>query len=214
MQRNKSFYITMIPIIISVIIGVILLIFHNKIGIQSNASLIVSKERSQYSSDIDSLKAEKDSLNSDIEQYDKVINENNTLISEVESLNSELEGYNSDIQNAQSRNQELQTQLTEKQNYINSLSELAEKTEGAEKKLSDGEYKCPADLNAGRYKAEGSGTILIYDIANNVTDRVNLSTLDSHTYEFDISSGQKIKSEGDVTLTSIELSSTPTPSAG
>ena len=45
MRNGKIFYITMIPIIVSVVIGVLLLVFHNSIGTSSKAARMVAGEK-------------------------------------------------------------------------------------------------------------------------------------------------------------------------
>ncbi len=203
MRSNKSFYLTMIPIIISVIIGVILLAFHNRVGLNSKAALIAAGERSDMNSQISELNSEKEELQAQISEYDTVIDENRTLMTEVDSLTEQLNSYNSDIENASQLNSDLKSQLSEKQTYSDNLSSVAQKTDGSSTTLSEGEHKCPADIDSGRYRAEGSGRLLVYDIANNVTASINLSTIDSHSYEFEINSGEKIKTDGSVTLTAV-----------
>ncbi len=202
MRNGKIFYITMIPIIVSVVIGVLLLVFHNSIGTSSKAALMVAGEKNDMNSQISELNSQIDDLNVEIAGYNQIINANSTLINEVTSLNSELDSYNADLENARQRNSELNSQLTEKQEYLDNLSSIGtDSAEGEARELKDGEYKCPADLKSGRYRAEGEGTIYVYNIANSLTVRENLSTIDSHSYEFEISSGEKIKIEGEVSIT-------------
>lgn len=209
MERDRRFYlITMLPILISVVIGVVLLLFHDSIGTGSKAALIVAAERNDMSSQISSMNAEIDSLNSDIEGYNKIIDENSTLINEVNSLNSELESYNTDLENARQHNTELKSQVESKQNYLNELNDMEDTgSEGTARTLQEGEYKCPADIEKGRYRAEGDATIYIYNIANSLTVREDLSTNDSGSYEFDLDSGEKLKVDGEITLTPISEAS-------
>lgn len=202
MRNGKSFYITMIPIIVSVVIGVLLLVFHNSIGTGSKAALMVAKEKSDMNSQLSELNSQIDDLNLEIAGYNQTINANSTLINEVTSLNNELDSYNADLENAKQKNSELNSQIAEKQEYLDNLSSIgSESGEGDSRELKDGEYKCPADLKSGRYRAEGEGTLYVYNIANDLTVRENLSTIDSHSYEFELSSGEKIKIEGTLTLT-------------
>lgn len=203
-MTKKQLIITVIlPVLISIIIGVVIILFHNEIGIASIAHSVVSTEKRNMSDELSHFQKEKAELLNKQSEYDKVINENSTLISEVDTLKKELENYETDISNAKERNSELDTQLQSKRLYLDNLSKIGNQTEGEQKKLKTGEYKCPSEIESARYKAEGTGKIYVYTIANSLKDNVDLSVIDSHSYTFDLSSGEKIKIDGEVNLTKI-----------
>lgn len=204
MTRKKIILTIALPVALSIAAGCTILAFHNSIGIKSNAYSLVAKEKSDMSSAISSLNEEKKQLEEDQSEYDKILNDNYTLINEVDSLYDQVELYNTDIENAKSQNEELNSQLESKQAYLDSLEQIPESSEGNKVKLKEGEHKCPSDIKAGRYKAEGTGKLYLYNIAGSLKTGVkDLSTIDSNTFTFDIASGEKIKVEGDISITEI-----------
>ena len=204
MTRKKFILTIALPVALSIAAAGCILYFHNSIGIKSNAYSLVASEKSDMSSSISELKNEKTELTDEQSGYDKTIQENYTLINEVDSLYSQLEGYETDIQNAQALSTELDSQLESKKAYLDGLEQIPEESEGKTITLKEGEHKCPSDIKAARYKAEGTGKLYIYNIAGSLKTSVkDLSTMDSHSYTFEISSGEKIKTEGDITLTEI-----------
>lgn len=204
MTRKKIILTIALPVALSIAAAGCILYFHNSIGISSNAYSLVSNEKNDMSSSITELKKEKEELTDEQSGYDKTIQENYTLINEVDSLYSQLESYETDVENAKALSSELDAQLESKKNYLAGLEQIPEENEGKTMKLKDGEHKCPTDIKAARYKAEGTGKLYIYNIAGSLKTSVkDLSTMDSHSYTFEISSGEKIKTEGDVTLTEI-----------
>ncbi len=201
MHNNKSFYITMIPIIISVIIGVLLLVFHNSFGTDSKAALAVAKERSEMSSSISDLNAEKEDLNAQISEYETTINNNSEILSEIEGLQAELENSDQNLESAKARTEELQKELDEKQAYADSIDSVETTKDGDTKQLKAGEYECPDDIKAGRYRAEGSGNIVIKKTGTDISR--DLDTIDTNSYEFELESGDSLTIDGEITLTEL-----------
>lgn len=202
-MKKKKLLIVVAPVSASIVIAGIIIGLHNNIMMGTYVNSIVSNEMKVYKENISSLNREKERINGEIAQADEFLKTNEDLVSEVESLNDSLTSYNNDISAAKKKNENLKTQISDKKNYLEKLSELKTETVGDAKKLSEGEYKCPAQLDAGRYKAEGSGKIYLYNIAHTLKENLNLATIDTHSYTFEIASGESLRVEGDVKLTNI-----------
>ncbi len=204
MLRNKNFLLTVIlPIIISLLIGILIILLNSQSIINTKATTQVMSEKNEMNSNISSLSAEKKELLYTAADYDKQIEDNRILFEEIQALTTELNTYTESINSAHGTITELDNTITEKKAYNESLNSVSIPTQSVTKSYKNTKLNIPQDLTAGRYKAEGAGTILIYTIAGTLEEKQNLSVLDSHTYTFNIASGQSIKIEGTVSLTKI-----------
>ena len=201
-MHNKRFYLTIaLPIFLSLAAGIVIVVLNSKSILHTRAESRVSGEQTMMSSEMDSMREEQKTLKRDEAKYDKIIDDNQSVVNNVESLKSQLAQYDIDLENANTRNAELDNSISENQAYLDSLNSIKKTTDGEERTLKDGNYKSPSDINPGKYKAEGTGTILLKNIANAQKDRINLSTIETHSYVFEIASGESINVKGEITLT-------------
>ncbi len=203
-MRNKKFYLTtVLPILLSVVAAVVIVLLNSSSILHTRAATRVANEKGAMRAGISDMKNEQKELRREEAEYDKVIEDNQKLIGEVESLRQELESYNTDINRGAEKNSGLDASLADKQTYLDSLNDIQPETEGGTRKLKEGTYKSPADLPAGKYRAEGSGKLYLKDISNRQKDKADLATTDTHSYVFEIAEGESIKTEGDITLTAL-----------
>ncbi len=203
MQNKKFLLTTALPIALSVVAGILIIVINNSFILESKARSTVASEKKEFLSNIKELRAEKKQLTKEAEGYDAELKQNTMLIEEVEALKTTLDEYTADIEAANNTVLELDTAISEKQAYYDSLSELEDETVSDTKTLKSGDYKCPSSIKAGRYTAEGTGKIYFYTIANTLKDKADLSTIDTHSYSFEITSGESLKIDGSVTLKKI-----------
>lgn len=203
MTKKKFLLTVVLPVCLSIIAGLLIIILNYNNVLGTRARAVVSNEKAQLNEEISQLSAEKDSLTAQISSYDETLSANASEVQEIDTLSNELQTYTTDIENMKSRITEIDSQISEKSIYLSGLDTLPKESEGEKITLSKGEYKCPADIKAGRYRAEGSGIIYIYSIANSLTAKEDLSTIDTHSYTFDIKSGESIKIDDSVTLTEV-----------
>lgn len=204
MLKKKNFILTVIlPIFISIIIGILIVVLNSSSILKTQASAIVAGEKKQFKSEMAELKKEKKELNSEAAEYDKTLEENRLLLEEINALTTELNDYTSSIESAKETISSLDNSIAEKTSYNESLSSLSGNEEGSTKSYTNKKLNVPSDIKAGRYKAEGYGTVMIYTIAGTLQDKQNLSLVDTHSYTFDIASGQSLKIDGTVSLTEI-----------
>lgn len=204
-MKNKKFLITtVLPIAISLIIGILIVTVTNNFILKSKANSIVESEKKEFINNINALKSEKAQLEATEAEYDEILTQNKALVEEVETLKGTLDEYVSDIASAQSTLADLDSRIAEKQAYLNSISGLTTESESTVITLKKGEYKCPSTIKEGRYTIEGSGTVYVYTIANNLKEKFDLSVIDTHSYTFDITSGETLKVESTSTLKKID----------
>lgn len=204
MLKNKNFLLTVIlPIPISICIGIVIILLNSHSVLNTRATAAVMSEKKTFNAEIGNMKKEKEDLQYKAAEYDKTIEDNRILLDEINTLTDTLNEYTTSIENAQATIASLDTAITEKTAYNESLNGVTADTPGTSKSYSDTKLSSPADISAGCYKAEGNGTILIYSIAGTLEDKQDLSVIDSHSYTFNLTSGQAIKIEGTVSITEI-----------
>ncbi len=204
-MKRLQFYLTIaLPIALSFALGILVIILNSNSILHTQAVTRVNAEKSGMQSEISNARAELSSLKKEEAEYDRLIGENSALIDEIKHLTDELEQYKSDIDRVTASNSELTKSLEEKKSYLEGLNSIKSYSDGGKFKLKDKTYKCPADIPAGRYKAEGKGKLHLISISNNAKDSKDLSTTESNTYVFDIASGESVRVEGTVELTAMK----------
>lgn len=205
MLKNKKFLLTVIlPIVISIIIGTLIISLNNDYILKTRAKAIVSEEMEQMTNELNELQKQKKELNYENADLEKQLEDNYILLEEIKVLTTELDEYVESINAANITISELDKSIAEKTQYNNNLSSLDTQKIGVSKSYSNVRLNVPSDIKSGRYRADGNGKILIYTIAGTLEDKQDLSLLDSHSYTFNISSGQYIKIEGTLSLTKLE----------
>ena len=204
MIRNKNFLLTVIlPIFISIIAGIVIIVLNSKSILLTRATASVEAEKRAMTHEMSELNSEKDELTAISAEYDKTLEENKFLLGEVTRLTEDLANCITEIENAGLIIKELDTAIETKTAFNNSLEGVTASKPGDTLKFTNKKLNIPTDLKAGRYKAEGTGTLMIYTITGTLQDKKNLSLTDTNTYTFDIASGQSLKIEGTLSITQI-----------
>lgn len=205
MNRKKFILTIVVPVVISMITGAVIIIFSNSFIIPSKARTAAEAKKSALNAAMTELQSRKEELEKQIEDYDDDISNRESLLTEIQKRQDTLEDYESELEETQAKIDEIDSQIEEKNKILSTLSDIKEETEGEAKVLKEGEYKCPADIAAGRYTIEGDAKIYLYSIANTLSKKEDLATLDTHSFKLEISSGESLKIEGGkVTLKPIE----------
>ena len=196
MNRKKFILTVVMPVCISIIMGAMIIIFSNSFIIPPKARAVANAQKSGLNAEISELRRQTDNLQNDIKAFDDDISNREELLNEIQSRQSILEDYKSEVEEAKAKLAEIDKQIEEKNNILNTMSDITEETEGEAKELDEGEYKCPSDIDPGRYVIEGSAKIYLYSIANTLSKKEDLSTLDTHSFKLEITSGESLKIEG------------------
>lgn len=204
MKRNKFLLTVALPILLSIIAGITIIVLNNSYIMNLRATAIVNKEKSEMNKEISDMISEQKKLKEDILGYDTILKEKKYAATEIEFFNKELNNYINDINNVSAKISEAEKKIEEKTNYLSSITDIPAEVKGEKKTLKAGEYKSPSELKPGRYTAEGKGTIYLYTISNSLRLKENLSLIDSHSYTFEINSGETLRIDGTVSI--VELS--------
>ncbi|MBQ3425577.1 MAG: hypothetical protein IJH37_00340 [Clostridia bacterium] len=190
-----------VPVCISVLAGIIVVVLNSRSILHTHAASVVEFEKNDMREKISDLKDEKKELERKEAEYTKEISKNELLTSEIEALKENIASYDSDIERVSEKNAELEKSIEEKQSYLDGLSDISADKPGGKYSLKDKDYKCPSDIPAGKYVAKGTGKLYLKDISNRRKDKVDLSTIESNTYTFEIASGESVTVEGTIELT-------------
>ncbi|MGN1115926.1 MAG: hypothetical protein ACI4TH_05115 [Candidatus Ornithomonoglobus sp.] len=196
MSRRKFILTVAVPVILSMIIGAVIIIFSNKFIMPSKARAAAAAEKSNLVTEAAELQKQKEALEKQIADYDTKLSDQEGLITEMKKRQETLADYESELEETDAKIAEIDKLIEEKNNILNSLSDIAKETEGKATELKEGEYKCPSDIDAGRYLIEGDAKIYLYSIANTLSKKEDLSTLDTHSFKLEITSGETLKVEG------------------
>lgn len=205
MLKDKKFILTaVLPVIVSIILGVVIISVNSTMIINLRANAAVNNEKEQMQKDISEFEDQKISLQYTAADLDKKIEDNRVLLEEIQTLKTELDDYTTDITEAKTTIGELDVSINEKTKYNENLDKLNNQSMTTERTYTNVKLNVPTDISSGRYTATGKGKLYIYTIANTLQEKQDLSLLDSNSYTFSVSSGQYIKIEGTITLTNIK----------
>lgn len=205
MNKKKFMLSAVLPIALSLILGASLLIYSGTHVMPSQIRAAASAKKSALSARAERLKADNRELADEIEGLEKELGQYREALDNINSQNERLNDYNAQIDEQSAAIDAVNAEIKERSELLASIAELPAETEGSEKKLGEGEYKCPSDIAAGRYEIKGDATVYLYSLANTLSKKENLATLDTHSFRLEIASGEQLKVEGgSVTLTEIK----------
>lgn len=145
------------------------------------------------------------------EQYLETIEESTAGLSEDESENEQLKSYYDRITENENKTKQLDSDIEaakaerdELAAYESSLGSVSNETAGEPRALTDGTYRCPDDIAAGRYRLTGTGMFrIVINASNRVSDSQDLGSLDGNSYTLNIENDTRLITEGDVTITPV-----------
>ncbi len=157
-------------------------------------------------------------LNSVIEEYgdakvelEKQIEETDSQLDEKSDVNDEFIEYKTENDELKSANAELEAKsaeldsaIEEAESKAKSGASVSESKGMSYKTEKDKIYSCPDDLPAGRYKASGGSTLIIYSKNGKIRETVGLDTAYDNSYTFNLSEGERVKTDGAATLTELK----------
>ena len=163
----------------------------NEIVALEKSALALDERKAEIESEISVLETDlstKETVNNYYMEYKKTYDD---LTSEISDLEAEIAQLDSDI--------------AEKQLQLDTLNGVKKEKEGRKFSLNNSEsYTCPDEIPEGRYRAKGSGTIVISTQTGKNLKSENLDVAYQNSYTFNIEKGQQIRVTGNVTLTELK----------
>ncbi len=150
------------------------------------------------------LEKEKRELKNSVSETERSIESKNEISAEAEEYQTQLDALEAELGEANRMLTEMDESIRKKKEYIEQAVKIKNQKEGRSFTAADKTLKCDDDILAGRYIAEGSGNLLIYNSSGSLRISENLSTIDTNSFTFDLADGESVKVTDRVTFTTLK----------
>lgn len=201
-MTSKRFYIALIAFI-TVLLAIIAFILGFRYNSTSLAKELLTQEISLLEISTSEMQVKKDELNNQISDINTELSTEDTMNNYYMEYYQTREDLQTEIEDLKKQSQELDSKITEIKGQTDNLT-TADETEGKSYSLkSTKTYSCPNDIPAGRYKAQGTGTIIVSSSGKTRINE-NLGVAFDNTYTFNLNENEKIKVSSDTKITEIK----------
>lgn len=201
-MTSKKFYIALIAFI-TVLLAIITFILGFRYNSTSLAKELLTQEISLLEVSTSEMQVKKDELNNQISDIDTELSTEETMNNYYMEYYQTREDLQTEIEDLKKQSQELDSKITEIKGQTDNMT-TTDEAEGKSYSLkSTKTYSCPNDIPDGRYKAQGTGTIIV---SSNGKTRINenLGVAFDNTYTFNLNENEKIKVSSDTKITEIK----------
>lgn len=201
-MTSKKFYIALIAFI-TVLLAIITFILGFRYNSTSLAKEQLTQEISLLEVSTSEMQVKKDELNNQISDINTELSTEDTMNNYYMEYYQTRENLQTEIENLKKQSQELDSKITEIKGQTDNMT-TTDEAEGKSYSLkSTKTYSCPNDIPDGRYKAQGTGTIIV---SSNGKTRINenLGVAFDNTYTFNLNENEKIKVSSDTKITEIK----------
>lgn len=198
---------TIITIVIAVFVvtaSVSAGIFAHRFSASHEAKLTYTNELDTLLKENKELEAKRNELKNSVTETEQDIESKNEISIEEQEYETQLERLQQELDAANRTLTELDTSIQKKKEYIEQSGNIKSPTRGRSVTASSKTLDCPDDIAKGRYIAEGSGNLLVYNSSNKLRISENLSTIDTNSFTFDIDEGESVKVTETVTFTTLK----------
>lgn len=150
------------------------------------------------------LNQRREELKSNVSETEKNIENKNEIRIEADEYADRLNELKAQVDASNRMLTEMEASIKKKNEYIEKADSIKRLSRGRSVSLSDKTFKCPDDIAAGRYIAEGRGNLLIYNTENKLRISENLTNIDTNSFTFDIEEGESVKATESLTLTTLK----------
>lgn len=201
---NKKIKILIISVsAATLILAVAAGFFAHSYATKSSANERFENELSTLNADNYKLEKKRSDLKDSVSEIETDIENKNEIGFEAQEYSNQLEAIKQELETSNETFTELNDSIEKKQEYIEKADSIKTLVEGDTFSITSETLDCSADISAGRYIARGSGNLLIYNSSDKLRISENLSTIDTNSFTFDITSGESVKVTETVTLTEL-----------
>lgn len=199
----KKLYITAVSAF-TVLLAVLLFFIGFRVDTSSLAKKKLSNEITSLEKSAKALDERKNELKDEINGLETELSTKETANHYYMEYKKTYDDLTSEITDLEAEIAQLDADIAEKQLQLDTLSGVKKEKEGKKYSLNNSEaYTCPDEIPAGRYRAKGSGTIVISTSTGKNLKTENLDVAYQNSYTFNIEKTQQIKVTGNVTLTEL-----------
>lgn len=194
MKKNSRIIYSAALAVFTVIAGILLFQSGYSTDLSRQAHLKLNEDISQLNTEKINAERETELVQTDIDNIDKSISGQSFLNEHIEENRLLYAELVQNISDAKDESAKLDGEIEEKQNTLNMLSGISDKESGSSKTLKPNSvYMCPNDIEPGRYRVKGNGTLLVYGRSNSLRISENLEMLDDNSFTFDLEENERIK---------------------
>ncbi len=178
--------------------------FANLFAVSREASAEFRNSLNTILSDNENLENKREELRGEIKNTKQSLADKNEISSEAQEYSDKLNELKAQADTANRTLTELDATIAKKKEYIEQSGSIKRLSRGRSVTLSDKTLKCPDDISSGRYIAEGSGNLLVYNTSDKLRISENLSTIATSSFTFDLEEGESVKATESLTLTTLK----------
>lgn len=185
---------------ITLILSIAVFIAGMMSSISADADKKLSEEIIKLQNSTSEYLSEKKKIQSQIEESENGLDENNEVNNSFIEYKKKNDELKLSIEDLKKRSAELDNQIEENQSKL-PVSEKEGRRYTLEK---DKTYFCPDDIPAGRYRAKGSGILIIYSSNQKARETETLDTAKNNIYTFNLTENESVKATQGITLTELK----------
>lgn len=174
------------------------------LGISRTANAEFKREYNELIEANEELNKRKDALRDEISAIERDIESKSEISEEAQEYADRLNEIKAEVERANRTLTEQDETIKKKNEYIEKSDGIKILSRGRSVSLSDKTLKCPDDIAAGRYIAEGRGNLLIYNTENKLRISEDISSIDTNSFTFDIEEDESVKATETLTLTTLK----------
>ncbi len=162
-------------------------------NINSRANVLMNNSMSELNTEYNNVNSKKEMLEKQKKELTSQIKEKSGINKDIEKSMKEINSMTEEISSAKKKSDELDAQISEKNKELTAAEKIASSASGKRFNAGAGTYTCPANIAPGRYTVSGDYTLIIYSANGSPKVSENLSHLETKSFVFTISEGERIK---------------------
>lgn len=159
----------------------------------------VGNEIRTYAKENAEIEKKQEKIRNDIFELDSKIREKSGTADYAASLDETKRL----LDEAKQTDAALDAEIEKKREYLKNSKNISALKRGRTVSVSDETLRCPSQIEAGRYIAEGDGYLLVYSSSNSLRLSEDLKKLDTNSYTFDLAEGESMRVSGSASVTEL-----------
>lgn len=193
-KKNKIIYCAALA---AVTLGLSFASYHLGVtaNIHSRANILMNNSLAELNNEYNNANSKKELLEKQKTELNSQIKEKSSVNKDIENSMKEIDSINKDIDSAKETINELDKQINDKNAELADTEKILSSASGKKFTAGIGTYSCPSNIAPGRYVVSGDYKLIIYSDNGSPKISEDLSRLETKSFVFTISDGEKIRLE-------------------
>lgn len=165
------------------------------VNIHSRANALMNNSLTDLNNEYNNAKSKKEMLEKQKKELNSQIKGKASVNKDIEKSTKEIDSMNDEIESAKDKINDLDKQISDKNKELDDTEKILSSASGKKFNAGAGTYTCPENIEPGRYVISGDYKLIIYTEANSPKISEDLSRLETKSFVFTISDGEKIRLE-------------------